>query len=880
VSRTIDRQLVEAESGLLRGAARRELPPLALLALLLVMIGWHRFAFDSWLTRYDLYTFFTPWYAYLGERLRDFDVPGWNPHLFSGTLLAGHPISGWMYWPVMLPFAVLPALTAFKVLVGIQLAVAGFSTYALARRLDMGPWPALVAAAAYVTGPLLEWNTYCCLHFSEFATWLPLAMLGADWALGARDRLTRWTAWFVAGFAISQILAGWVGEGWIYALLLVGGFTLYRALTLDTVLTLSPIPRSPTPLHPEAEPKPTDPPAKPSRAARPLVQRTRRFARGCFAAAQDDGVVGRVVVAAITGIAVFGLGGLLGAAGVWPRLALNPETNLAGGDYGRLGDETLNYPPWNFDFLLAQIAGFDASYYVRATGYGGAIIVCALLAPVLARGRHAVPFFAVVTVVAYVLTLDTTPVHHLFYLIPQYEALHVHDPWRVVAAAGIGPPLLAGASLEALRTPTRSPPWIRAVLPVPFLLLIVVLLTGETVASVISLPVIFAALLATLLIVVVISGIGRVAWRVRLAWFVPVLLFTLVVAQPAGLELTGAWLHWPDDPRWETRWRPDPEREAALRREIRNTDPGGAGEFLQAELARSGPFRYAGYIGYGYPNAGRAGFSPMDRRFDPNIQAVLANGHPMLLGLYDIQGYDPIQLARDTHFFASLNGAEQDYHTAFLMPTGVNSPLLDLLDVRFLLLDATLPPNRDDVIALTQGRHEVFRNDFVVIYERDRLLPHAWIVHDVQPVAPGEAAPVIALGQVDPWQTGLVDGPLPTVEPAADPAAEQADITRYEADTVTVTASLTSPGLLIVSEIVADGWQASVDGEEVPILTVHDVLRGVPLTAGDHEITFRYAPPSLRFGLMVSAGAHLALLTVLALVGWRTALAFRRRRRA
>jgi uncharacterized membrane protein YfhO len=125
-----------------------------------------------------------------------------------------------------------------------------------------------------------------------------------------------------------------------------------------------------------------------------------------------------------------------------------------------------------------------------------------------------------------------------------------------------------------------------------------------------------------------------------------------------------------------------------------------------------------------------------------------------------------------------------------------------------------------------------------------------------------------------------VDGPLPTVEPAADPAAEQADITRYEADTVTVTASLTSPGLLIVSEIVADGWQAPVDGEEVPILTVHDVLRGVPLTAGDHEITFRYAPPSLRFGLMVSAGAHLALLTVLALVGWRTALAFRRRRRA
>jgi hypothetical protein len=809
VSSVIDRQPELAEQTR-RHVARGDWAPLALLTLLLIAIGWHRFTFDSWLLRYDLYTYFTPWYAYLGERLRDFDVPGWNPHLFSGTLLAGHPISGWMYWPVMLPFALLPALTAFKMLVGFQLAVAGFSTYALARRLDLGPWPALVAAAAYVTGPLLEWNTYCCLHFSEFATWLPLAMLGADWALTARDRLTRWTAWFVAGFAVSQILAGWVGEGWIYALLLIGGFTLYRALTLAD----RPVPR-------------------------------------------------RIIDAGITGVVTFGLGGLLGAAGAWPRLALNGETNLAGGDYGRLGGETLNYPPWGFQFLLAQVAGFDSSYYVRATGYGGAIIVLALLAPALARGRHAVPFFAGVTVIAYLLTLDTTPVHHLLYLIPQYKELHEHDPWRVVAAAGIGPPLLAAASLESLRTSARFPARVRAVLPVPFLLVIVVLLTGEAVPVVISLPVIIAALLATLLVAVVVFGFGRGAWHARPAWIVAVLLFALVVAQPAGLELTGAWLNWPDDPRWETRWQTDPARETALRQELRNTDPGGAGEFLQAEMGRSGPFRYAGYIGYGYPNAGRAGFSPMDRRFDPNIQAVLANARPMLLGLYDIQGYDPIQLAQYTHFFASLNGAEQDYHTAFLMRGGVTSPLLDLLDVRYLLLDATLPPDRDDVIALKQGRHEVFRNNLVVIYETDHPRPHAWIVHDVRPAGPGEAATRILLGEIDPWQTALVNGPLPEVSPPAEPAAERAMVTRYEADTVTISATLTAPGLLIASEIIAEGWRASVDGNDVSILTVHDLLRGVPLPAGEHEIIFRYDPASLRYGLLISATAHIALLIVL-----------------
>ena len=142
----------------------------------------------------------------------------------------------------------------------------------------------------------------------------------------------------------------------------------------------------------------------------------------------------------------------------------------------------------------------------------------ALLAPVLARGRHATPFFAVVTVLAYLLTLDTTPLHRLFYLIPQYEAIHQHDPWRVVAAAGIGPPLLAAASLEALRTSERFPAWVRALLPIPFLLLILVLLSGEAVPDVISLPVVIAALLATLLVAIFMFGMGR---RARPAWIVP-----------------------------------------------------------------------------------------------------------------------------------------------------------------------------------------------------------------------------------------------------------------------------------------------------------------------------------------------------------------------
>jgi hypothetical protein len=110
------------------------------------VVAWNRLTFDAWLGRLDLMTFFLPWYDFLGQRLRALDVPGWNPHLFSGAPFAGDPESGWMYGPAMLLFTLfVTATTAFKGMVALHLLIAGFSTYALARVLGMGPLAGRIA---------------------------------------------------------------------------------------------------------------------------------------------------------------------------------------------------------------------------------------------------------------------------------------------------------------------------------------------------------------------------------------------------------------------------------------------------------------------------------------------------------------------------------------------------------------------------------------------------------------------------------------------------------------------------------------------------------------------------------------------------------------
>jgi hypothetical protein len=818
VSRAIAARETEARSGPAVGRlASADACAVAVLAGLLVLAAWNRFSFDGWLARFDLYTFFLPWYDLLGQRLRAGHVPGWNPSLFSGTPFAGDPASGWMYLPAMLFFPILPTLTAFKAMVAVQLGVAGFSTYAFARALGMRPVAALVAAVVYLFGPFLQWNTYCCLVFSEMVAWLPLALLGVELSLQRRRWRDRVVPWCATAFAISQMFAGWIGEGWVYAVAVVGGYTAYRALL-----------------------------APPRR---------------------DDPWRARLAAGAATGAATWGWGLALGAAGILPRLAVNAETNLAGARYGALGTQGILNPPWPFRDLLTRLLG--NGYDERRAALGGAALVLSLLAPVVVGRRFAVPFFAVLTVVGYTLALDTTPLHELVYLVPRYRDLHVHDPWRTVSVATFGPAIMSGATIEGLaswRGRRRRLP----VVVVPLLVIAGTAIVLWQVKTFVGWPSLLAAAVTTALVAIAVATPAGDRVRPRLALvagLVPALVVAVAFVQPTGLELTGSWFGWPRAPTWEGLWHQSSAVPRGIANEVKRTDVNGAGAFLQAQLAADGPFRYVGYGGVGYQGDPRRPPNYMSARFEPGIQAILVNGRPMVLGVYEIQGYNPLQLARYVDFMNAINGKGQNYHVSYLLPSGMTSPLLDLLDVRYALVDARLPQNRDDVVALANGGREVFRTRNVVVYERQPA-HHAWIVHDVRSVAEGEALPLLTSGAIDPHRTALVEGTAPVVAQPDGSAEETAQVTRYEPETVTVATQATAPGLLVVSEIYERGWHAYVDGKRVDVLPTDHALRGVAIPAGKHTVDFRYEPPSLRAGLAISGFATLAMLVVFAVAGW------------
>jgi hypothetical protein len=163
--------------------------------------------------------------------------------------------------------------------------------------------------------------------------------------------------------------------------------------------------------------------------------------------------------------------------------------------------------------------------------------------------------------------------------------------------------------------------------------------------------------------------------------------------------------------------------------------------------------------------------------------------------------------------------------------------LLGLLNVEYLA--AAFPMNWPGLTFAAQidGTH-IYRNQYA--------LPRAWVIPSLPHAGGGWATQLVALADQSARAIATGDS--------------TAQVTRHEPDRIEVEAQLPDDGVLVLGEIWYPGWRAMVDGEAQPVEPVAEVLRGVPLTQGNHRVVLIYDPPSVRWGGRIS------------LVGW-TALA-------
>lgn len=759
----------------------------------------------------DAATQFYPWYSYLGESLRSGQIPAWNPQQFSGAPFAGDPLSGWTYLPAMLLFTVLPLAAAAKAYILLHLLLAGLYAYSLGRVLGMNVAGALLASVAYEYASYFYVRNTCCFAYASVFVWLPLAILGVELAIRSVRWRNRGLWWGVSGLAVSQILASWLGQGSYYALLALGGYVAYRTLLVP----------------PE----------------------------------NIRGIRVRVSGAVLHGSAVLLFGFGLAAAGLLPRLEYNALSNLAGGYSGEgvIGGWTIA----DWDRLLLPPSLFYA---------GAGVLALALVAPFLSRRPlYAVPYSAGLALFALTFAgKGTTLLNSVLYLLPYLDRLHPHNPQRVMVIFYLGTALLAGATLTYL---TRGEGRRLAAVSLP-ILAAVFLVTRSTLRPPVEIPepqpdeglwsapanyllelgvqlppgAFWALVLVAVLAATCILIPSRLAFlRSVVAVLVALVVFVdLQAADQARLEVAGN-LNGGDK---------------IVKVDLEKFyEPTGVTRFLQS---RGEVYRYVGYE----PRFNSAGkVVPYQIRFtDPATRALEAENRATLRGgnMYAIQGYNAIQLARYGEYMDALNGRSQDYHDADVFPGGLDSPLLDLLGVRYIVVPANI--NSESPKSLRELERKlptVYEDDTAKVLENREALPRAWIVHSARRATGKKALELLSSGTVDPRKTALLERQPPGLTESPTSARDRVSVESYEANAMRVEVGTGAKGLLVLGEVYYPAWKAYVDGEPVPIYQANSLFRAVPIPAGSHTVELRYESWPLRIGLAISLATSLAFAALI-----------------
>jgi hypothetical protein len=533
-------------------------------------------------------------------------------------------------------------------------------------------------------------------------------------------RSRRWSSrilwWGLSGTVISQMIAGYFGKGMYYGILTIGAYIAYRTLI--------------------------DPPV-------PTAIRQ------------------RLTNVAMRAPAILTLGVALAAIVLLPRLDFMDRANLAGGSYEVVAPGVAADKGWTIDQALGYILNPNQlKYYI-----GGATFALAVAGVILARRRFAVPFFALFSAGVLILTLEPTPLHSVLYLLlPKFKVIHEHVPSRILVVFNIGPAMLAGAAISTIERRLARPAVI-----------------GIAAAGVVG----------------ACGGVAVITSRGNRQLNSEVWTATLIVAALVGLAAAGRWaapwlsehneqiarlipaaglllvLFWfsagpaieriPDHPHLL------PPLDSVPLAYADQQDAHGAGAYLKS-IEGSSPFRYFGYDNtYLKDEGNRVNYHAFED--DLQTEALLTNNRALMLHLQDIQGYNPVHSMRYVEYMDALNGMGQEYHETDVLPSGFGSPLLALLNAKYVVLPTNPGPGFQSPPNLGK---DVFRNEQVRVVELPNALPRAWIAHDAREMAADAILPALASSAVDPRSTVLLEKAPPSLKQPASTGSEEVIILNYE----------------------------------------------------------------------------------------------------
>jgi Bacterial membrane protein YfhO len=172
--------------------------------------------------------------------------------------------------------------------------------------------------------------------------------------------------------------------------------------------------------------------------------------------------------------------------------------------------------------------------------------------------------------------------------------------------------------------------------------------------------------------------------------------------------------------------------------------------------------------------------------------------------------------------------------------------VLDRANIGFIGAYSALAHVVDEAAARRYQR--LFGDGFVTIFQR-ATEPRFFFSSEYRVVS--KLVALEAIASAPSREIVLEQAPAFTATPnrANDP---EVTVERYGLNSVILIVDAPRPGLVHASESFFDGWTARVNGVPSTILAADYAFRAVAVPAGRSRIEFRYWPPGLTAGLMIT----------------------------
>lgn len=215
------------------------------------------------------------------------------------------------------------------------------------------------------------------------------------------------------------------------------------------------------------------------------------------------------------------------------------------------------------------------------------------------------------------------------------------------------------------------------------------------------------------------------------------------------------------------------------------------------------------------------GLARIDSRTD--VEGLWRPDTGLLHGLQDVYGDNPLVLNSFDAYWNNLGGRDNAAY--------------QLLNVKYVLTRRGTPMPENFVKAFDGGGG-------ITVWENKTLAPRAWFVTNPPRNESG---------------IGVTNLPFD---------AQAVTITGYGPNEIVAQVNAAQDGYIVLSEVFAPGWRATVDGQETEIVRANDLFRAVTVTAGRHQMQMVYEPQSFQIGAAVS-GITLLVIFAVGFALWR-----------